>query len=94
MAEKTVKTDTGEKTESKAVDYIAQIGGNFNLHNATAIFGGATAVKALQAYAQFGGHGVFDEAEFRSSLFGGLGAPAANDTARRTAINDALNKLA
>lgn len=79
----------------KARDYVAEIGGNFNLHNATALFGSGGAIKALQTYAQFGGHGVFDEHELKSSLFGGLGAPGmdAAGAERSAKINAALNDL-
>ncbi len=87
------KANEGADVPAKEIDYVKKIGGNFNLHNATALFGEENAVQALQAYAQFGGHGVITEADFKSSLFGGLGAPAEEDTQRRGAINTALNNL-
>lgn len=93
MAKATEIVDT-KKTETKTepIDYVAEIGANFNLHNATALFGD-NAIKALQIYAQHGGHGVISEDEFKSSLFGGLSAPLEADTTRRAKINDALNAL-
>ena len=94
---KTVDADLMADAENESataqVDYVEQIGGNFNLHNATAIFGKANAVKALQAYAQHGGHGVLEEADYTNNLFGGLGAIDGKNTEARDKINAALNNL-
>jgi hypothetical protein len=86
--------DAKQTAAAEPVDYVRKIGANFNLHNATAIFGKDKALPALQAYAQHGGHGVITEGEYTDQLFGGLGAPSDTDAARQTAINNALNKLA
>lgn len=88
------QSEPTEPTEQiEQIDYMSQIGGNLNLHNATEIFGGKNAVKAMQAYAMHGGHGALTEGDFTSPLFGGLGAPSAKDTNRIEAINSALNNL-
>lgn len=78
---------------AEPVDYVRKIGENFNLHNATAIFGKDKALLAMQAYAQHGDYGLFTEGEYTDHLFGGFGAPAETDVAHRTRINNALNKL-
>ena len=82
------------KTEVKAaakVDYLSKIGGNLHLANAEEIFGKGKAVEALKAFSGAGGHGLFEESELRSPLFGGFATP--EDVALKTAINAALNDL-
>lgn len=89
MADETKET----KTETKAAktDYLSKIGANFNLVNAEEIFGKTHAVAALKAFSSSGLHGMFEESELRSPLFGGFATP--DDSGLKTAINAALNNL-
>jgi hypothetical protein len=43
-------------------------------------FGKDKAIAVMHKVAEIGGHGMFEEAEFKSPLFGGLGMPSPENT--------------
>lgn len=81
------------QTESlRSRDYVAEIGGNFNIRNATMMFG-KDAVKALDVYAKHAGNGLFTEDEYNSNIFGGLGGVNPSNKTTVEAINKELANL-
>jgi hypothetical protein len=85
------ETNTDTKNAPKATDFIAKIGGNLHFANAAEIFGKDKAIAALKAFATAGGHGLFEDAELNSPLFGGFATP--DDAATQAKINAALAEV-
>jgi hypothetical protein len=68
------KVDTPKAAE-KSVDLVTEIG-TLTYPRAVQHFGKDRAIDVMQRVAAIGGHGLFEENELKSPLFGGLAMPS------------------
>lgn len=66
---------------SNPADLVSEIG-TLTYPKAAVRFGKSRAIEIMQQVALLGGHGVFDEAELKSPLFGGLAMPPNADSGK------------
>jgi hypothetical protein len=73
--EKKSETPNPPAAKAEKVDLITEIG-TLTYPRAVAHFGKDRAIDVMQRVAAIGGHGLFDENELKSPLFGGLAMPS------------------
>jgi hypothetical protein len=75
MAEEKKSESPSPAKAEKAVDLVTEIG-TLTYPRAVQHFGKDRAIDAMQRVAAIGGHGLFEEDELKSPLFGGLAMPS------------------
>lgn len=85
MATKAEQTTNAAETPTPqpktAADLVGEIG-TLTYPRAIAAFGEQNAVHVMKEVARIGGHGIFEEAELRHPLFGGLAMPHPDSIAK------------